>query len=165
MTKGERNAVPFAFLMRCCLESGVALQLGVCQHQLDAVLLIDSGCAGVIVDRHNVGVGVGVLDGACHALCHDVIRQAAERLRADDVLCAGFRQHCHFGGDHPALLIITVLGILLAIFGNWDKIHGNIEKREKEKNKAAPSVLGGTTAPADEVVSKKAAKKRAKAKK
>ena len=36
------------------------------------------------------------------------------------------------------LLIITVLGILLAIFGNWDKIHGNIEKREKEKNKAAP---------------------------
>ena len=56
------------------------------------------------------------------------------------------------------LLIITVLGILLAI-------HGNIEKREKEKNKAAPSVLGGTTAPADEVVSKKAAKKRAKAKK
>ena len=63
------------------------------------------------------------------------------------------------------LLIITVLGILLAIFGNWDKIHGNIEKREKEKNKAAPSVLGGTTAPADEVVSKKAAKKRAKAKK
>lgn len=63
------------------------------------------------------------------------------------------------------LLIITVLGILLAIFGNWDKIHGNIEKREKEKNKAAPSVLGGTTAPADEAVSKKAAKKRAKAKK
>ena len=63
------------------------------------------------------------------------------------------------------LLIITVLGILLAIFGNWDKIHGNIEKREKEKNKAAPSVLGGTTAPADEVISKKAAKKLAKAKK
>ena len=63
------------------------------------------------------------------------------------------------------LLIITVLGILLAIFGNWDKIHGNIEKREKEKNKAAPSVLGGTTAPADEVISKKATKKRTKAKK
>ena len=72
-------------------------------------------------------------------------------------------------GDHGylymPLLIITVLGILLAIFGNWDKIHGNIEKREKEKNKAAPSVLGGTTAPADEVISKKAAKKRTKAKK
>lgn len=63
------------------------------------------------------------------------------------------------------LLIITVLGILLAIFGNWDRIHGNIEKREKEKNKAAPSVLGGTTAPADEVISKKAAKKMTKAKK
>lgn len=57
------------------------------------------------------------------------------------------------------LLIITVLGILLAIFGNWDKIHGNIKKREKEKNKAAPSVLGGTTAPADEVISKKPLRK------
>ena len=41
----------------------------------------------------------------------------------------------------------------------------DIEKREKQKNKAAPSVLGGTTAPADEVVSKKAAKKMTKAKK
>ncbi len=34
---------------------------GVCQHQLQAVLLIHSGGAGVIVDRHNVDVGISVL--------------------------------------------------------------------------------------------------------
>ena len=63
------------------------------------------------------------------------------------------------------LLFITLIGILLAIFGNWDKIHGTIEKREKEKNKAAPSILGGTAKPGDARVSKNSAKKQTKAKK
>lgn len=63
------------------------------------------------------------------------------------------------------LLFITLIGILLAIFGNWDKIHGNIEKREKEKNKAAPSILGGTAKPGNANESKKSSKKQAKAKK
>ena len=63
------------------------------------------------------------------------------------------------------LLFITLLGILLAIFGNWDKIHGTIEKREKEKNKAAPSILEGTAKPGDVHESKKSTKKQAKAKK
>ena len=63
------------------------------------------------------------------------------------------------------LLFITLIGILLAIFGNWDKIHGTIEKREKEKNKAAPSILGGTAKPGDVHEAKRSTKKQAKAKK
>ncbi|MBQ2799343.1 MAG: hypothetical protein IJF09_08145 [Ruminiclostridium sp.] len=43
------------------------------------------------------------------------------------------------------LIFITILAILLAIFGNWDKIHEGIDKREAKKNAVAPSVLGGTT--------------------
>lgn len=43
------------------------------------------------------------------------------------------------------LIFITILVILLAIFGNWNKIHEGIDKREAKKNAVAPSVLGGTT--------------------
>lgn len=41
------------------------------------------------------------------------------------------------------LLFITVLAVLLAIFGNWNKIHEGMDKREAKKNAVAPSVLGG----------------------
>ncbi|MBE6879651.1 MAG: hypothetical protein E7490_02295 [Ruminococcaceae bacterium] len=43
------------------------------------------------------------------------------------------------------LILITILAILLAIFGNWNKIYEGIDKREAKKNAVAPSVLGGTT--------------------
>ncbi len=43
------------------------------------------------------------------------------------------------------MLVITVINILIAIFGNWDKIHEGIDKREKQKNAASPSILGGVT--------------------
>lgn len=43
------------------------------------------------------------------------------------------------------LIFITILAILLAIFGNWDKIHEGIDRREAKKNAVAPSVLGGMT--------------------
>lgn len=56
------------------------------------------------------------------------------------------------------LIFITILAILLAIFGNWDKIHEGIDKREAKKSAVAPSVLGGTTKAADEQ-KKKSSKK------
>ncbi|MBP3921947.1 MAG: hypothetical protein J6D27_03170 [Ruminiclostridium sp.] len=43
------------------------------------------------------------------------------------------------------LIFITILAILLAIFGNWNRIHEGIDRREAKKNAVAPSVLGGTT--------------------
>lgn len=48
------------------------------------------------------------------------------------------------------LIFITILAILLAIFGNWNRIHEGIDKREAKKNAVAPSVLGGTTKAAAE---------------
>lgn len=56
------------------------------------------------------------------------------------------------------LIFITILAILLAIFGNWDKIHEGIDRREAKKSAVAPSVLGGTTKAADEQ-KKKSSKK------
>ena len=43
------------------------------QHQLDAVFLIDLGRAGVVVDGHDVGLGVHLGDLADLALAHDVV--------------------------------------------------------------------------------------------
>lgn len=58
------------------------------------------------------------------------------------------------------LLFITVLSILLAIFGNWDKIHDGMDNREKKKTAAAPSILGGTTKAEDKVKTVKRNKKK-----
>ena len=45
-----------------CPPFGHGLAVG--QHQLDAVLLVDLGGAGVVVDSDNIGVGVVVLQAA-----------------------------------------------------------------------------------------------------
>lgn len=49
------------------------------------------------------------------------------------------------------MLLINVISILLAICGNWDKIHEQADAREKKKTAAAPSILGGTTKADDRV--------------
>ncbi len=43
------------------------------------------------------------------------------------------------------LLLITILVVLLAIFANWDNIHGKLDDRQAKKTAVAPSILGGTT--------------------
>lgn len=43
------------------------------------------------------------------------------------------------------LLLITIVSIILAIVGSWDKIRDSVDKREKRKTAEAPSILGGTT--------------------
>ena len=60
------------------------------KHQLDSVFLIDFCCTGVVIDGNNICLWVSLLDGTGHTLCHNVIRQAAERLGADDVFNAMF---------------------------------------------------------------------------
>ena len=63
----------------------VQLFAGNGQHQLDAVLLIDAGGAGVVVHGGDVRVRVQGADLIDHALAHDVVGQTAEGLGADDV--------------------------------------------------------------------------------
>ena len=62
------------------------LQPCIGEHEFYAVFLIYTGSAGVIVDGNDVCVGVVLLDGTGHTLCDDMIRQASERLSADDIL-------------------------------------------------------------------------------
>ena len=76
--------------------------LGVGQHEFDPVLLVDPGCAGIIVDGDDVAHGVVVLQLADHPLAHDVVGQAAEGLGADDVAGTGVDQLQHLSGEQPA---------------------------------------------------------------
>ena len=56
------------------------------QHQLNTVILIDLGCAGVVIDRDDVGVRIVLPDFTHHAFARDMVGQAAERLGAHNVL-------------------------------------------------------------------------------
>ena len=74
-------------------------------------------------DGNNISLWGGLLDGTGHALCHNAIRQAAERLGTDDVFNAMFNQHCHFSGDHPAFAHANAMnGIFVSCFPQIFKI-------------------------------------------
>ena len=60
--------------------------LGVGQHELDPVLLVDLGGAGVVVDGNNIGVGVVLLQLADHTLAHDMVGQKCWRKYRDEIL-------------------------------------------------------------------------------
>ena len=77
--------------------------LSVGQHELDAVLLVDPGGAGVVVDGDDVAHGVVILQLADHPLAHDVVGQTAEGLGADDISGSGVDELQHLGGEQPAL--------------------------------------------------------------
>ena len=79
------------------------LPLGVGQHELDAVFLVDLGGAGVVIHGDNVGVRVVVFQDPDHALAHNVVGQAAEGLGTDDVGGAGVDELQHLGGEEPPL--------------------------------------------------------------
>ena len=79
------------------------------EHELDAVLLVDLAGAGVVVDRHDVGLRIEFLDLAQHAAADDVVWQTAKRLGADDVFAAGFDELDHFCGEEPAFAHLGAL--------------------------------------------------------
>ena len=122
MKKRTTSRCPFSFLL--------IKRLFLCgcrgKHELDSVFLIDLCCTGVVIDGNNICLWVSLLDGTGHTLCHNVIRQAAERLGADDVFNAMFNQHCHFSGDHPAFAHTDALiGIFVRRFPQFFKVmHG-----------------------------------------
>ena len=73
------------------------------EHEFYSVLLIDARCRRVVVDGHDVLVFKQLLQGTHRALARDVVGQAAEGLRADDVLRSRLGERRHLGGDEPAL--------------------------------------------------------------
>ena len=60
-------------------------QLGIGQHQLDPVFLIDPGSARIVIHTDDVGLRQTVFDLPHHSFTHHMIGQAAEGLRADDI--------------------------------------------------------------------------------
>ena len=70
-------------LFICCYESQIVHRR--CQHQFDAVQLIDFAGARVIVDGYDIGPGECFSQWLDHAFSDDVVRQAAKRLGAHDV--------------------------------------------------------------------------------
>lgn len=81
------------------------LQILLCgrEHQLDAVQLVDLRGAGIVVDRDDVRERVLVPELLDDALSDNVVRQAGERLRADDVVDARVQELEHFAGQEPPL--------------------------------------------------------------
>ena len=73
------------------------------EHQLEAVLLIDSAGTGIVVYGDDIYVGISFFDGAHHTLAADMIWQAAERLHADNILNTAACQFQHFRSEQPAL--------------------------------------------------------------
>ena len=55
------------------------------KHQPNSVQLIDLAGTGIVVDGHNVGLGIGPADLFNDTFSHNVIWQTTERLSADDV--------------------------------------------------------------------------------
>ena len=91
------------------------------EHELDAVELVDLGGARVVVDGHDVGLGVSGAQRPEHALADDVVGQAREGLGADDVRAAVFDHVDHFCGQVPAFAGLVarradVLGTLDHLF-------------------------------------------------
>ncbi len=81
----------------------------------------------VMLRKYVIAASMSVAGMICIFVLHELIHGAAREL-------------------YLPMLLITVFDVLIAIFGNWDKIHASIDERERRKNAVAPSVLGGTTA-------------------
>ena len=55
------------------------------EHELDAVFLVDSGSARIVVNGNQVDVRVRLLDGLHHPFAYDVIGQTSKGLGDDHV--------------------------------------------------------------------------------
>lgn len=73
------------------------------QHQFYSVQLIDFGAARIAVNRNDIRPLVGLSQVVHNALARDVIRQARERLKTDDIFDALFNQFDHLARQEPAL--------------------------------------------------------------
>ena len=84
--------------MHHALEHSVRIE----QHKLEPVLLIDSAGAGVVIDGHDVDVGILFVEPLHHPLAADMVRQTSEGLGADDVFAADAAKLHHFRCKQPA---------------------------------------------------------------
>ena len=84
--------------------------LGIFKHQMNTVHLIDRTSAGIIIDRHNITLRIFIFDLTHHSFSHDVIRQAAKRLRTDNIVDALIHQFADLTGQQPAFTHLDTFG-------------------------------------------------------
>ena len=77
--------------------------LGNRNHKFDAVELVDLGCAGVIVNGHDVALGVHLSQALDNGLTDHMVRQARKGLCAYDIGRAGIDKIAHLGREQPTL--------------------------------------------------------------
>jgi len=79
------------------------------KHQADTVFLIDLRRRKIVVNRNDVDARMHLRQLADHALAADVVRQAAKRLCADDVLIAVLGKLQHLRRQQPALAHLAAI--------------------------------------------------------
>ena len=62
------------------------------KHQFDSVQLVDLAGTRIVIDGHDIGTRIAVTQFLDDTLAVHMVRQAGERLRADDVRCSGVDQ-------------------------------------------------------------------------
>ena len=72
------------------------------EHQLDTIQLIDFTRSGIVIHRYDIRLRISILDLLDNALSDDMIRQARERLSANDVRYAGLDEFDHLAREEPA---------------------------------------------------------------
>ena len=80
------------------------------KHQLDSVQLIDFAGTGIVIHRDNVGFGEAVAQFLDDTLADNMVRQAGERLCADNVVRAAVDQLDHLAGQEPSLAALVADG-------------------------------------------------------
>ena len=98
------------------------------KHQLDSVQLIDFAGTGIVIHRDNVGFGEAVAQFLDDTLADNMVRQAGERLCADDVVRAAVDQLDHLAGQEPSLAALVADGYEgLRVLGQLADMRGRSE--------------------------------------
>ena len=98
------------------------------KHQLDPVQLIDFAGTGIVIHRDNVGFGEAVAQFLDDTLADNMVRQAGERLRADNVVRAAVDQLDHLAGQEPSLAALVADGYEgLRVLGQLADMRGRSE--------------------------------------
>ena len=77
------------------------------QHKLDSVELVNFAGTRVIIYGDYVGIRISGAQLFYDTLTYDMVRQACERLAADDVLSSVVNKLNHFGREKPALTCLV----------------------------------------------------------
>ena len=80
------------------------------QHQLDTIQLVYFAGTGIVVDSHDVGVGIAMANFFDHTFTYDMVWQAGKRLDTNDILGTAVNQLHHLTGQEPSFTSLVTHG-------------------------------------------------------